>query len=87
MGYNEANVDIIIEERNRRPLNEGFLLSLNREVTLKNKRIIKYRSSHFSINISIENIKSGKKANFKFLVRRDKENCIELLKEEKIWEN
>ncbi len=87
MGYNEANVAIIIEERNRRPLNEGFLLSLNREVTLKNKRIIKYRSSHFSINISVENIESGKKANFKFLVRRDKENCIELLKEEKIWEN
>ncbi len=87
MGYNQANVNIIMEERNRRPLNESFLLHINRNITLKNKRIIKYKSSHFSINISVENIENGKRANFKFFVKRDKENNIELLKKEKIWEN
>jgi len=87
MGYNQANVDIIMEERTRRPLNERFLLHINRNITLKNKRIIKYKSSHFSINISVENIENGKKVNFKFFVRRDKENNVELLKKEKIWEN
>jgi len=87
MGYNQANVNMIMEERDRRPLNEGFLLHINRNITLKNKRIIKYKSSHFSINISVENIESGKRANFKFFVKRDKENNVELLKKEKIWEN
>jgi len=87
MGYSKANVDIIMEERARRPLNERFLLNVNRNTTLKNKRIIKYKSSHFSINIFVENIESGKRSNFKFFVRRDKENNVELLKEEKIWEN
>lgn len=87
MGYNQANVETIITERERRPLNESFLLKINRNVTLNNKRVIKYKSSHFLINVMVENIENNRKLNLRYYTFRDKMNKIILLRKEKIWEN
>jgi len=87
MGYDDANVDFIMSERNRGPLSENFLLNINKETTLKNNRIIKYKSSNFSIDVSVESKESQKKTHIIFFVYKDKQNKATLLRKEKIWES
>jgi len=87
MGYSEANIDQIMDQRGRSPLSENWLLEVNREVTLNNKRIIKYTSSNFSINVLVEDTENEKTINLKFFVFRDMKNNIKLLRKEKVWTN
>jgi len=87
MGYTEVNIDQIMDQRDRGPLSENYLLEINREVTLNNKRVIKYKSSNFSMNVSVENIENKKIRNFKFFVFRDEKRGMKLIRKEKIWEN
>ncbi|MCD6408128.1 general secretion pathway protein GspK [bacterium] len=74
MGYGEADVERIINERDRRPLTESFLLMVNREATLRNRRIMSYKSDYFSI-ITEAKTDEGEKIKIR---------CYYLLKDKKI---
>ncbi len=61
MGFTGSQVDTIIMERENRPLNERFLLRINRNAFLKNRGLIKYKSNYFRVSINIKDIKGNEK--------------------------
>ncbi|MCM8784849.1 MAG: general secretion pathway protein GspK [Candidatus Omnitrophica bacterium] len=61
IGFTTEQVNRIIEERENRPLNERFLLEINRNTFLKNKSLIKYKSNYFHVFIKIKNEKGDEK--------------------------
>ncbi|MGC8976966.1 MAG: general secretion pathway protein GspK [Candidatus Ratteibacteria bacterium] len=71
MGFTNEQVDLILKERENRPLNESFLVKINREVFLKNKILIKYSSSYFHISIKVRNEKGDEK-NYEGILKKDK---------------
>ncbi|MCM8760210.1 MAG: general secretion pathway protein GspK [Candidatus Omnitrophica bacterium] len=50
LGFSVADIGKIIAERARRQIEEGFLLGVNREAYLKNRDIIVFKSSYFTIS-------------------------------------
>ncbi|MCM8803937.1 MAG: general secretion pathway protein GspK [Candidatus Omnitrophica bacterium] len=61
MGFTNEEVDSILSEREKKPLNETFLIKINREVFLKNKSLIKYVSNYFYVSINVKNEKGYEK--------------------------
>jgi|LSQX01.2.fsa_nt_gb general secretion pathway protein K len=55
MGFTSANVDAIVTERERRPLDEIILLGINREVYEKNRSVITFQSNYYSITSKVSN--------------------------------
>jgi len=61
MGFTKAQVDTIMAERDYRPLNERFLLRINREAFLKYRSIIKYKSNYFHVLIDVKDEKGNER--------------------------
>ncbi|MCK9266791.1 general secretion pathway protein GspK [bacterium] len=55
MGFTSANVDAIVTERERRPLDEIILSGINREVYEKNRSVITFQSNYYSITSKVSN--------------------------------
>jgi len=77
MGFTGSQVDTIIMERENRPLNERFLLRINRNAFLKNRSLIKYKSNYFHVSINIKDIKGNEKL-VEGVFKKDKN--VELIK-------
>ena len=71
MGFTNEEVNLIIEERENRPLNEPFLIKTNKEVFLKNKNLIKYLSNYFHVFIKVKN-KKGYEINTEGIIKKNK---------------
>ena len=71
MGFTNEETNLIIKEREYRPLNESFLVKINKEVFLKNKNLIKYTSNYFHVYINVKN-KKGDEKNIEGIIKRDK---------------
>ncbi|MCM8772139.1 MAG: general secretion pathway protein GspK [Candidatus Omnitrophica bacterium] len=54
MGFTKNQVDRILAERDYRPLNERFLIEINREAFLKYRNLIKYKSNYFKVSIFLK---------------------------------
>jgi general secretion pathway protein K len=55
LGFPAADAEKIAEERQRRPVEESFLTGVNKEVYLKNRGIIAFKSSYFMIESTAVN--------------------------------
>jgi general secretion pathway protein K len=77
IGFTNENVKTIIAEREERPLDEAFLLNVNRNVFLKNKSLIKYKSNYFHVSIKVKNEKSEEKI-IEGIIKKDK--IVDLIK-------
>ncbi len=77
IGFTNEQVNRIIEERENRPLDERFLLEINRNIFLKNKSLIKYRSNYFHIFIKVKNEKGEEKI-IDGILKKDK--TVDLIK-------
>jgi type II secretory pathway component PulK len=77
MGFKDEEVNLIMEERENKPLNEPFLIKTNREVFLKNKNLIKYSSNYFHVFIKVKS-KEGDEKNIEGIIKKDK--TLELIK-------
>ncbi|MCM8832520.1 MAG: type II secretion system protein GspK, partial [Candidatus Omnitrophica bacterium] len=77
IGFTNEQVNRIIEERENRPLDERFLLEINRNIFLKNKSLIKYKSNYFHIFIKVKNEKGEEKI-IDGILKKDK--TVDLIK-------
>lgn len=78
MGFSSVDTDLIINERENRPLEEPILLKINKEIVLKNKSIIKYKSNFFRVNVKVRNNKGREKV-IEGIFKKEKR--VELIKE------
>ncbi|MFN4226950.1 MAG: general secretion pathway protein GspK [Candidatus Ratteibacteria bacterium] len=76
-GFTVEQVNRIIEERENRPLDERFLLDINRNIFLKNRSLIKYKSNYFHILIKVKNEKGDEKI-MEGIIKKEK--TVELIK-------
>jgi type II secretory pathway component PulK len=51
IGFTSENTDRIVEERTQRPIDEKFLIRVNRKVYLKNKRLIVFKGVYFTVEV------------------------------------
>jgi general secretion pathway protein K len=77
MGFTNEEVDLILAERENRPVEEPFLLKINKEVFLKNRNLLKYSSNYFRVFIKVKN-KKGEEQNIEGIIKKDKD--LELVK-------
>lgn len=76
-GFTYEQVKTIVEERKIKPIEENFLIRINREVFLKYKSIIKYRSNFFRIMIKVNDDRNNE--TYKEGIAK-KEKNIEIIK-------
>lgn len=73
LGFTAENVEKIAAERARRPVEEKFLTNVNKEVFLKNRSIIVFKSSYFLIEATAVDGKGMQKQVRGYIKRKDKE--------------
>ncbi|MCX7916746.1 MAG: general secretion pathway protein GspK, partial [bacterium] len=71
MGFTKEQVSKILEEREIHPLDEGFLININRDVFLKNRSLIKYKSNCFHVLVKVKN-KEGEEAKNQAILEKEK---------------
>lgn len=79
MGFSSADADLILDERERRPLEESTLIKINKEIFIKNKALIKYKSNFFKVDIKVRDNK-GKEKILEGIFKKDKK--VELIRED-----
>ncbi|MDD3726438.1 MAG: type II secretion system protein GspK [Candidatus Ratteibacteria bacterium] len=72
LGFSVADIEKITAERLRRPLEERFLLEVNKEVYLKNRPVIVFKSSYFTIYSCVKNEEGDKKELKAYIKQSDK---------------
>ncbi|HPP29414.1 MAG TPA: type II secretion system protein GspK [bacterium] len=70
LGFSVADIEKITAERARRPIEEKFLLEVNRDAYLKNRDIVVFKSSYFTISACVTDEKGAQKE-IKLWVKRD----------------
>ncbi|MCM8830465.1 MAG: general secretion pathway protein GspK, partial [Candidatus Omnitrophica bacterium] len=69
LGFSVADIEKIIAERSRRPIEEKFLLGVNKEVYLKNRDVIVFKSGYFTVSCCVID-KEGTQKEIKIFVKR-----------------
>jgi type II secretory pathway component PulK len=72
IGFSIEQVNQLVEARENGPLEERGVININKEVFLKNKSILKFRSRYFSIAVTAED-ENELKLKLKGYVEREKE--------------
>lgn len=71
MGFTNEEVEAIIEEREKHPLTESFLIGINKNAYLKNKGLIKYKSNYFYVYINVKS-ERGEEKYIEGIIKKDK---------------
>lgn len=72
LGFSVADIEKITAERARRPIEERFMLEVNKEVYLKNRPIIVFTSSYFTITSSVIDPKGNRRWSRGYVKKTDK---------------
>ena len=72
LGFSGENIDKIIAERERRPVEEKFMLEVNKEAYLKYRAIIVFKSNYFAITSRVIDAEGYKKEARAYVLRTDK---------------
>ncbi len=72
LGFTTAEIDKIIMERVNRPIEMGFITQVNKEVYLKNKRVIVFKSRYFLIEASAVDSRGRQKQVRGYIEQKDK---------------
>jgi len=73
LGFPAESVDKITAERQRRPIEERFMTGVNREVFLKNRSIIVFKSNYFLLDSTAVDSRGMKRQVRAYVKRKDKE--------------
>ncbi len=77
LGFTEANRETIVTERARRPIEEGFLVRVNKGVYLKNKSLIVFKSKYFLVeSVAVDDNKGLRKQARGYIKLTDKKTDI-----------
>lgn len=72
LGFPEEEVNEILLERGEKPLEANYLIKINKEVYLKNKSLIVFKSKFFSV-VSVGTTKTGYTRKIRTVFKKDKE--------------
>lgn len=70
LGFTSENVQNIIEARENGPVEEAFLMNINRDVYMSKRDIIAFKSDFFSITVGVKDEDSGIEKNVREYIRR-----------------
>ncbi|MCX8082810.1 MAG: general secretion pathway protein GspK [bacterium] len=76
LGFSTVDVERITTERARRPIEEKFMVEVNKEVYLKNRAVIVFKSSYFTISSRVTDEEGNKKELKAYVRRTDKTTDI-----------
>lgn len=77
MGFTSENVKKILLERERRPLDERILLSINKEAYIRSRNLISFKSNYYSISSKVSD-KEGYKKEIKVYIYKDEKKFTTL---------
>ncbi len=72
IGFTSANVEKILSERETRPLDEKIIMNINKEVYIKNKSAISFKSNYYCVSSNVSDNQGFEKTMKVYLYRDDK---------------
>jgi len=79
LGFNEVEVEQLLNERKEIPLTESYLIKINREAYLRNKSLTTYKSEFFSV-VSEGITNTGFKVKIKGILKVGKKGLVKVIR-------